>query len=130
MSGRAVRYSAWRCVPAVVGLKVVLVILGFARTMRLVDRLVAGRRVAVEPVPAWIEAVARGVVTAAVFCPGRVECLEQSMALYFLLRRHGVAAELRFGVRTHPFAAHAWVLHRGVAVNEELERLQQFAVFE
>jgi hypothetical protein len=52
------------------------------------------------------------------------------MALYFLLRRHGVAAELRFGVRTMPFAAHAWVLHRGVPVNEELEQLRQFAVFE
>jgi hypothetical protein len=110
--------------------KVCLVILGFPRTMRLIERLVAGKGSSVEAPAGWIETVARGVVAAAVFCPGRVECLEQSMALYFLLRRHGVAAELRFGVRMMPFAAHAWVLHRGVPVNEELEQLRQFAVFE
>jgi hypothetical protein len=123
-------YSPWRAASAVVAVKICLVVLGFPRTMRLIERLVAGCGASVEPGPEWIERVARGVVTAAVFCPGRVECLEQSMALYYLLRRHGVAADLRFGVRTMPFAAHAWVMHGGVPVNEELEQLRQFAVFE
>jgi hypothetical protein len=105
-------------------------LLGFPRALRLIERLVGGNASSTEASAEWIDAVARGVVAAAVFCPGRVECLEQSMALYFLLRRHGVAAELRFGMRTMPFAAHAWVMHGGVPVNEELEQLQQFAVFE
>ena len=124
------RYPLWRAAAVVVGVKIALVALGFARVMRLIEWGVAGRDDSVEPGAEWIEAVARGVVTAAVFCPGRVECLEQSMALYLLLRRAGVAAELRFGVRTMPFAAHAWVMHRGVAVNEAVEQLAQFAVLE
>jgi transglutaminase-like putative cysteine protease len=115
----------------VVAVKVGLVTLGFARAMRVIEWLVAGRADAVVPADGRVDAVARGVVTAAVFCPGRVECLEQSMALYYLLRRHGVSAELRFGVRTTtPFAAHAWVVHRGIAVHQELEQLEQVAVFE
>jgi Transglutaminase-like superfamily len=124
------RYSGWSCAPAVVGVKVGLAVLGFPRTQRVIAWLVDGRGDAAEPPEGWVEAVAQAVVAAAVFCPGRVECLEQSMVLYYLLRRHGVSAELRFGVRTMPFAAHAWVVHRGVAVNQALEQLEQFAVFE
>jgi hypothetical protein len=123
-------YAGWTCAPVVVAVKLGLVVLGFARTMRFIEWLVGGRGESVVPPDGWVDDVARGVVTAAVFCPGRVECLEQSMVLYYLLRRHGVAAELRFGVRTNPFAAHAWVMHRGVAVDQELERLELFAVFE
>jgi hypothetical protein len=130
MTPRLPHYSGWRCAPVVVAVKLSLMVLGFPRTSRLIERLVAGRSDDVTPADGWVDSVAQGVVMAAVFCPGRVECLEQSMALYYLLRRHGVAAELRFGVRTMPFAAHAWVMHRGVAVQQDLERLAQFAVFE
>jgi Transglutaminase-like superfamily len=119
-----------RVASAVVVVKIGLVVLGFARMRRIIEWLVAGRGASVEPGGAWIDALARGVVTAAVFCPGRVECLEQSMALYYLLRQRGIAAELRFGVRTMPFAAHAWVMHRGVAVDQTVEQLAQFAVLE
>jgi hypothetical protein len=124
------RYTGWSCAPVVVGVKVGLSVLGFPRTQRVIEWLVVGRGDSAEPPDGWVDIVARGVVAAAVFCPGRVECLEQSMVLYYLLRRHGVSAELRFGVRTMPFAAHAWVMHRGVAINQELEQLEQFAVFE
>jgi hypothetical protein len=130
VSADPVRYSMGRVATVVVVVKVGLVVLGFARMRRIIERLVAGRGVSVEPGGAWVDALARGVVTAAVFCPGRVECLEQSMALYYLLRCRGVAAELRFGVRTMPFAAHAWVMHRGVAVDQTVEQLAQFAVLE
>jgi Transglutaminase-like superfamily len=128
--GGAVRYPVWRCAAVVAVVKVGLVLFGFARMMRGIEWLVGARDSSVEPGDAWIESTVRGVVTAAVFCPGRVECLEQSMAIYALLRWHGAAAELRFGVRTMPFAAHAWVMHRGVAVNEAVEQLAQFAVLE
>jgi hypothetical protein len=123
-------YTGWACAPVVLAVKLALVVLGFGRTMRVIGWLVDGRGECATPPEGWVDAVAQGVVTAAVFCPGRVECLEQSIALYYLLRRHGVSAELRFGVRTMPFAAHAWVMHRGVPVNQDLERLEQFAVFE
>lgn len=122
--------SGWGCAPVVVLVKLGLVVFGFPRTLRAIEWLIAGRGQDVVPPDGWVEAVAQGVVVAAVFCPGRVECLEQSMALYYILRRYGVAAELRFGVRTMPFSAHAWVMHRGTPVNQDLDGLAQFAAFE
>lgn len=41
--------------------------------------------------------------------PGARLCLPQAIAVATILRRHGVRGELVFGVRHHPFAAHAWV---------------------
>lgn len=49
------------------------------------------------------------VALAAAFYPRRALCLEQSLALCWLLRRNGIAAELRLGVQPRPFQAHAWV---------------------
>jgi hypothetical protein len=118
-----------RCVVAVVAVKVGLKIVGFPRTLRAVEWYAARYATGGAVAPGLIDAVARGVVTAAVFCPGRVECLEQSLALYALLRRCGVAAELKFGVQTMPFGAHAWVEYGGEPINEEAERLRQYAVF-
>jgi hypothetical protein len=63
---------------------------------------------------------------AGVFYPGRARCLEQSLALYVLLRRRGVAAALRIGVQPYPFSAHAWVELNGVPLSERPEAIQQF----
>ena len=40
-------------------------------------------------------------------------CLTTSLVLTALLARRGIPATLVIGVRSHPFAAHAWVEHRG-----------------
>ena len=63
---------------------------------------------------------------AALFYPGRARCLEQSLALYVLLRRRGVPAELKLGVQPYPFNAHAWVELNGSPLNERLETVRQF----
>ncbi len=50
----------------------------------------------------------------------RTTCLRQALLLQWLLRRRGLAAELRIGVRKQDAAldAHAWVELDGVALGE------------
>ncbi len=73
-----------------------------------------------------MERAAYHVAVAAAFFPGRAVCLEQSLALYLLLRRRGVPAELRLGVQAYPFYAHAWVELDGEPVNEDRETVDKF----
>jgi hypothetical protein len=72
------------------------------------------------------ERTAHRVAVAGAFFPGRAVCLEQSLALYVLLRRRGVPAELRLGVTPSPFHAHAWVEVDGAPVNEDAETVAKF----
>lgn len=98
--------------------------LGFAKAVRWARR-VAGT--AERPGSAAIvPEVCRRVALAAVFFPGRARCLEQSLALYLLLRRRGVPAELRLGVQPYPFHAHAWVELNGAPLNELPEIVSEF----
>jgi len=105
--------------------------LGLRRTLAWVRRLASGRPRAAEPgeVRELVERSARRVAKAAAFHPGRAECLEQSLVLWLLLRRRGVAAELRIGVQTRPFMAHAWVEHEARPVNERAEYVEGLAAF-
>jgi hypothetical protein len=88
--------------------------IGLRRTLRLIGGLNAGGSAAED----LIEATVNSVCTAAAFYPRRALCLEQSLALTWLLRRRGVPAELRIGVQARPFYAHAWVEVDGRALNE------------
>jgi hypothetical protein len=45
--------------------------------------------------------------------PHDPRCLTTSLVLTALLARRGIPAKLVIGVRADPFAAHAWVEHRG-----------------
>ena len=64
--------------------------------------------------------MARIVDTAARHSLKLPSCLEQSLVLWWLLHRQGIAAELRIGARkeTNQFEAHAWVELEGVALND------------
>ena len=100
--------------------------LGFARSVRIARRLAGGGYKQNDNPRELVPAVCRRLAMTAVFYPGRARCLEQSLALYVLLRRRGVPAELKLGVQPYPFNAHAWVELQGVALNEEPETIQQF----
>lgn len=65
-------------------------------------------------------AIARLELAAARHLFFNTNCLEQSLALWWLLRRRGIAAELRIGARKHEgrFEAHAWVESGGRVVSE------------
>ena len=59
-------------------------------------------------------------------------CLSQSIALSWLLRRHGVDAQLRLGTRTREgrFEAHAWVTHAGRVLNDRSDVETRYAPLE
>lgn len=53
-------------------------------------------------------------------------CLMKSIALYRLLLRKGITAELVIGVRLAPFSAHCWVQKDGAVLNDRFERVRLF----
>ncbi|HSY32164.1 MAG TPA: lasso peptide biosynthesis B2 protein [Verrucomicrobiae bacterium] len=62
---------------------------------------------------------------------GRPACLEQSLALWWLLGRQGIASSVRIGTRKteEKFEAHAWVECDGMALNEPEESHKHYAAF-
>jgi Transglutaminase-like superfamily len=59
-------------------------------------------------------------------------CLEESLGLWYLLRKQGIAPQLRIGVRKEngKFEAHAWVEHGGEALNQPEATHLHYAAFE
>jgi Transglutaminase-like superfamily len=59
-------------------------------------------------------------------------CLEQSLVLWMLLRRHGFAAELKIGARKEAgrFEAHAWVELNRVRLNDQTDSNPKFVPFD
>ncbi|MGH8223674.1 MAG: lasso peptide biosynthesis B2 protein [Woeseiaceae bacterium] len=99
---------------------------GFAATIKYIRR-----RMEVVPQSGGgaveaVRATEHAVAMAGAFYPGRALCLEQSLVLYYLLRRQGVAVKYCHGIQAHPFAAHAWVEYGGVAINDVPERVKPF----
>lgn len=70
--------------------------------------------------PATVEqalAARRDVVSVSLRCAGQ-GCLERSLAAVLLCRCRGTWPTWCTGVRTHPFAAHAWIEAAGHPVGE------------
>jgi Transglutaminase-like superfamily len=65
-------------------------------------------------------AIARWETAAARHLPFPANCLDRSMTLWWLLRRRGIAADLRIGARKESgrFEAHAWVELGGEALDD------------
>ncbi|MGH9677468.1 MAG: lasso peptide biosynthesis B2 protein [Candidatus Acidiferrum sp.] len=63
---------------------------------------------------------------------GNPSCLEESLALWWLLKGQGIASRLRIGVRkeSEKVEAHAWVEFDGAALNEPEARHHHYAAFE
>jgi Transglutaminase-like superfamily len=80
---------------------------------------------------AFARSVARSQESAARHLIFHPTCLEQSLTLWWLLRRRGVPAELCVGARKEEgnFEAHAWVECEGVAINGTSESEGAFARF-
>lgn len=76
--------------------------------------------------------VARMTAAAAHYLPFRSNCLEQSLALWWLLRRRRIAADLKIGARkeANRFEAHAWVEFEGCIVDGASEGHLHFVPFE
>jgi len=118
--------SVLRCGLLICAAKAGLKILGFGRTLRCIRR-------GVERVPPTgfvdneaVRATEYGVALAGALYPGRALCLEQSLVLYYLLRRQGIAVKYCQGVQAHPLAAHAWVEYEGEPLNDVPEHVRHF----
>lgn len=115
-----------RCSAALLAVRLHLKALGFGRTVARARRLAETAPVDAAGDAELAAAAAYRVAVAGAFFPGRAVCLEQSLALFVLLRRRGVPAELRLGVQPYPFQAHAWVELNGAPVNEHAETVARF----
>jgi hypothetical protein len=98
--------------------RVMLAIAGFPRVRRLLTRERASA--AHEDDAARARMLARAIVRAANNLPIRTTCLDRALALWWLLRAHGIGGELRAGVRGGKrLEAHAWVEHAGRALYDD-----------
>lgn len=63
---------------------------------------------------------------------GHPTCLDESLAIWWLLGRQGIRSELKVGVRKEgeKFEAHAWVELDGTALNEPEARHLHYAAFD
>jgi transglutaminase-like putative cysteine protease len=107
--------------------KVMLRARGFVATIAWVRGRVAGISASTSATLEEVRAVQWPLAVAAALYPGRARCLEQSLVLYYLLRRDGIAARYCQGVKPYPFQAHAWVEYRGEPINDVAEHAGQFA---
>ncbi len=62
--------------------------------------------------------------------PKRALCLQRSFVTTYLLRKHGIAAQLVIGAQKLPFRAHAWVEVKGRAINERSNVQVSYAVWD
>ena len=61
----------------------------------------------------------------------KANCLKQSLLLWWLLARRGIATELKLGTQKSPqetFNAHAWVEYKGEALGNSSDFQHQFLV--
>lgn len=77
-----------------------------------------------------IEQVCNAVNYACIWYPKQVLCLQRSFVTTYLLRRHGVSAEMVLGAQKIPFQAHAWVEVNGRAVNERSDVQATYSVWD
>jgi len=105
---------------------------GFAKTQRCLARLVAVRSSSPANPDSVTAVVARMVNAAGQYGFWRATCLQRSLLFWWLLRRCGIASDLRIGVRRPDggFQAHAWVECGGKVLNDSDEVGQRFAAFD
>jgi hypothetical protein len=79
-----------------------------------------------------VQATCRMVRAAMRYSLAEFTCLEESLTLWYLLRKQGITVCLRIGVRkeNEKFEAHAWVEDAGEALNQPDEMHRHYAAFE
>lgn len=107
-----------------------VLVFGFARTEHFLKRASGAL---LDCAPSGIDrdramAVVRNVIRAAVYVPTRAVCLEQSLVIWFLLRRRGFNASVRIGVQPLPFAAHAWVELNGMPLDQHEDFVRNYSI--
>jgi transglutaminase superfamily protein len=117
----------FRCGLLITWIKLLLRARGFLGTLGWIRRRIERIPATEAANPEEVRAAEYVVAMAGALYPGRAKCLEQSLTLYYLLRRRGVAAKYCQGVQPYPFQAHAWIEYRGEVINDVPEHAQFFA---
>ncbi|MBZ5526981.1 MAG: lasso peptide biosynthesis B2 protein [Acidobacteriia bacterium] len=111
-------------------------LLGFRRCKRLIERFSLspqGHNSSVEcATPERAIQMIRAAQSVERNLPLRPNCLERSLALWWMLRREGFPAELHIGARQGPqgFEAHAWVEDGGRVLNDSPDVHRHYARFD
>ena len=77
-----------------------------------------------------VDRVCIAVNYACVWYPKQALCLQRSFVTTYLLRKHGVSANMVLGAQKLPFKAHAWVEVEGRAINESSNVQATYAVWD
>ena len=67
---------------------------------------------------------------ACIWYPKQALCLQRSFVTTYLLRKHGIAAQMVLGAQKLPFKAHAWVEVDARPVNERSNVQTTYAVWD
>ena len=70
--------------------------------------------------------LAKGFAASRLFVPARRACVPDSLALASCLWHRGASADVYFGVRLDPFAAHCWVQAGPVLLSDPLDVVREF----
>ena len=108
---------------------------GYGKTYTSLQKRLHPQALGVETRPEMREeaqVTCRMVRAAVRYSLAQFTCLEESMTLWYLLRKQGIPACLRIGVRTEngKFEAHAWVENGGEALNQPEAMHRHYAAFE
>lgn len=103
---------------------------GFLRTRAFLEKHLSPKKRA--PGGTNPDLIVRMVRAAVRHSLSHATCLQESLALWWLLGRHGIPSELRVGVRKQAakFEAHSWVECGGVALNEPEAMHEHYAAFD
>ena len=124
------RRIAWQSFLGLLITRAGLSLVGFGRWNIAVARLMAFRRTSYE---AGMSASVCGTIVRMQAAAERrllfkASCLEHALVLWWLLRRHGIPAEVRIGGRKEQgrFEAHAWVEIDGVPLGDANGAYREF----
>jgi hypothetical protein len=124
--------AAWHKCLALAGLR----LLGFRRCQRLIERFSlsaqGGESSSACSAADRVLKIIRAAQSVERNLPIAPNCLERSLALWWMLRREGFPAELHIGARqsTQGFEAHAWVEADGQVLNDSSDIHRHYARFD
>jgi hypothetical protein len=106
-------------------IRIGLRLFGLAR----MQKVLGGRQADTAQDTTVAQAAARMVAAAAHIVPAN--CLQRSLSLWWLLNRRSIASDLRIGVRRQGeyLAAHAWIEHAGIVLNDRPDVAHLYAPF-
>src|SRR5690348_2175698 len=77
-----------------------------------------------------IQRICNAINYACTWYPRQILCFQRSFVTTYLLRIHGIPAQMVLGAQKLPFKAHAWVEVEGRAINERSNVQEKYAMWD